>query len=224
MELSVFDLSKHLGVVPGTIERWVQQGKLPVSKKGTNFKFHTKELEQWAAKHNISLKLSDKRTKEKSQESVIQLSSAVRNGGVYFDIRGNDMKSVLESCIEKISGIPDEFKAELLDRLTERERALSTGIGNGIAIPHPREQLGYLSEPLVSICFLDKPVDYHAVDNQPVWVLFFILCPVLKMHLYLLSALSFCLRDNLFISFLKSKPEPEDLVGKIENLQKANPV
>ena len=156
MELSVFDLSKHLGVVPDTIERWVRQGKLPVSKEGGNYRFRTSELQKWAKKHNICLNLSDKRAPEKKSESVILLSRAVQNGGVYFDIQGNDVKSVLKASLEKILKLPDDFKADLLDRLIEREQALSTGIGNGIAIPHPRVQLGYLNEPLVAICFLEN--------------------------------------------------------------------
>ncbi len=224
MELSVFDLSKHLGVVPDTIERWVRQGKLPVFKKGINYRFDTKELDKWAAKHNISLNFSDIGTPQKEIESVIPLSIAVQNGGVYFDIQGNDVNSVLKSSVEKISNISDDFKTDLLDRLIDREQALSTGIGNGIAIPHPREQLSYLKIPLVSVCFLEHPVDYQALDNRPVSVLFFILCPALKMHLHLLSSLSFCLRDYQFINFLKSRPTADQLVEKIEIIQKANPI
>jgi PTS system nitrogen regulatory IIA component len=132
--------------------------------------------------------------------------------------------SVLKACIKKISIIPDDFKKDLFDRLLEREQALSTGIGNGIAIPHPREQLSYLNAPVVSICFLSDPVDYNALDHQPVSVLFFILCPALKMHLHLLSALSFCLRDTQFKRFLNARPDPLQLIEKIEILQKANPI
>ena len=214
MELSVFDLSKHLGVVPDTIERWVRQGKLPVFKKGINYRFDTKELDKWAAKHNISLNFSDIHTPQKEIESVVPLSIAVRNGGVYCDIQGNDVNSVLKSSIEKISNISNDFKTDLLDRLMNREQSLSTGIGNGIAIPHPREQLSYLKSPLVSVCFLEHPVDYKALDNRPVSVLFFILCPALKMHLHLLSSLSFCLRNHSFIDFLKLRPTADQLIEK----------
>ena len=224
MELSVFDLSKHLGVAPNTIERWVRQGKLPVSLKGTNYRFQSSELKNWASKHNINLKLTEKNAPEEQSESLIPLSIAVQNGGVYFNIQANDVNSVLKSCLEKISKIPNDFKTDLLDRLIEREQALSTGIGNAIAIPHPREQLSYLTDPMVSVCFLEHPVDYKALDNQPVSILFFLLCPSLKMHLHLLSVLSFCLRDNQFIDFLKSKPDPAALVEKIEILQDANPL
>ncbi len=221
MELSIFELSKHLGVAQDTIERWIRQGKLPVSKKGTKYRFHANELEKWAVKHNINLNLSIKVTLEK--EPLLPLSIAVENGGIYFDIQGNDVKSVLESCVDKISKIPDNFKIDLVDRLVQREQVISTGIGNGIAIPHPREQLSYLESPIVSVCFLTNQVDYKALDNQPVSVLFLILCPELKMHLHLLSVLSFCLRDSQFIDCLKLKPNPEQLIERIEVLQKANP-
>ena len=224
MELSVFDLSKHLGVSPNTIERWLRQGKLPVSKKGANFRFETKELKKWASNRNINLDFLDKDMPKKEIESIIPLSIAIQDGGVYFDIQGNDVNSVLKACLERISDIPDDFKTDLLDRLIEREKALSTGIGNAIAIPHPREHLLYLTRPLVSVCFLEHPVDYKALDNQPVSVLFFILCPALKMHLHLLSELSFCLRDYQFVSFLKSRPDPAGLVKEIEVLQKTNPI
>ena len=224
MELSVFDLSKSLSVSPNTIERWLRQGKLPVFKKGANYRFHTSELEQWASKHNISLNLMDKDALEKEKESIIPLSDAVKNGGVYFDIQANDVNSILKACLEKISGISDDFKEDLFERLVEREKALSTGIGNGIAIPHPREQLSYFTRPMVSVCFLEHPVNYKALDNQPVSILFFLLSPTLRMHLHLLSVLSFCLRDYQFTNFLKSRPDPLALVEKIEVLQKTNPI
>ena len=219
MELTIFDLSKHLGVVPDTIERWVRQGKLPASKADGNYRFRTSELQKWASKHNISLNITGKKVPEKKSDPVISLSSAVENGGVIFDIPGNDVNSVLNASLEKISKVPKDFQADLLDRLMEREQALSTGIGNGIAIPHPRVPLGYLGEPLVAVCFLEHPVDYNAMDQQPVDVLFFILCPDLKFHLHLLSALSFCLRDKSFTQFLRSRPDHSALIEKIEDLQ-----
>jgi PTS system nitrogen regulatory IIA component len=222
MECSALDLSKYLGVATNTIDRWLRQGKLPVIKKGIKYIFRTKDLEKWASRHNITLNLSDKGMPEKEKEFVISLSSAIQNGGIYFDIQGDDVNSVLKASITKISEIPLDLKTDVFDRLIEREQSLSTGIGNSIAIPHPREQLSYLTNPMVSVCFLANSVDYKALDNQPVSILFFLFGKSLTMHLHLLSALSFCLRDSQFVSFLKSKPEPEQLVEKIEIIQKAN--
>ncbi|MBU0971196.1 MAG: PTS sugar transporter subunit IIA, partial [Proteobacteria bacterium] len=194
------------------------------SKIGSNYRFRASELQKWASKHNISLTISDKEVPEKKNESGILLSHAVQNGGVYYDLLGKDVKSVLKASLERISKIPKDFKADLLDRLMEREQALSTGIGNGIAIPHPRVPLGYLNDPLVAVCFLENPIDYQAMDQQPVKVLFLILCPDLKFHLHLLSALSFCLRDKSFVQFLNACPDPGALIEKIDLLQNLNPL
>lgn len=232
MELSVFELSEYLGVVPDTIERWVRQGKLPISKKGAKYRFRLTELEKWASKHNISLDISKKKTAAKkitgreNQENndSISLSTAVQNGGVYYDIQGKNVKDVLFSAVQNNPHIPDEFKSELVQRLVEREAALSTGIGNGIAIPHPREQVAYLSHPMVCVCFPKFPVDYNALDHQPVFVLFLILCPDLKVHLHLLSSLAYCLRDREFVGFLNTRPDPSLLVKEIERLQRTNPI
>lgn len=224
MELSVFELSKHLNVSPDTVERWIRQGKLPVSKKGNTYRFKTLELKKWASKNNIRLDIFDTKNVEKKENTIVSLSQSIRNGGVYTGISGQDSSSVLAAAVETIANIPEEQKASLLDQLIEREAALSTGIGKGFAIPHPRQPQNYLKQPMVCVCFLDSPVDYKALDNQPVSVLFFILCPDLKMHLQLLSGISFCLKDHSFVDFLASQPDEPALVEKIEILQKNNPL
>jgi PTS system nitrogen regulatory IIA component len=224
MTLSVFDLSTYLGVNPDTIKRWVRQGKLPVLPKGTDLRFEKKALEKWADLHNIRLNLSDKKSGEKQNQIGVTLSQALQNGGIYSDIQGNDVVTVLASCVKKIPQVPDDFKPDLLDRLVERENAFSTGVGNGMAIPHPRQQLSYLPHPMITVNFLASPVDYNALDGQPVFLLFCILCPSLQYHLHLLSALSFCLRDKDFIRFLKSRPQMDQLVEKTVMLQETNPL
>ena len=222
MELSISELSKHLGVEQNTIERWIRQGKLPVSQKGVAYRFRASDLKKWASKHNLSLNLEKQSMPEKETDPLISLSKAVQNGGLYFNMPGSDVTSVLSASIETIKPIPQELKSDLFNRLMEREQALSTGIGNGIAIPHPRTQLANLKEPLVAVCFLENLVDYNALDRQPVGILFFLLCPDLKLHLHLLSSLSFCLRDKSFIQFLKSRPDPKIFIEKIEFLQALN--
>ena len=224
MKLSKIDLSKHLGVTPKTIDRWMKQGKLPISKKDGNYLVRGEELEKWAFKHQIKLSLSHTQKPATKPDTIISLSDAVGRGGVYYDIPGHDSATVLESSIERMTRIPGDFKMDLLDRLIERENALSTGIGKGIAIPHPRDPLAYLNHSMVSICLLDKPVDYNALDHQPVFALCFILCPSLKKHLHLLSALAFCLKSPSFIDLLKSKANMDQLIRKIETLQTENAI
>jgi len=219
MEILITELCKSLGVSRTTIERWIRQGKLPVSKKGRTYSFHARDLKNWAAKNHISLNLKPRPAQGSEAEVQISLSTALENGGVYHDIEtGTDVPAVIHACVEQIKSVPDNCKTDLTQQLIKREEALSTGVGGGIAIPHPRTPLKYLEQPMVAACFLKAPVDYHALDNQPVSTLFFILFPELKFHLHLLSSLSLCLRNKKFSEFLKTRPEQSELIEKIDAL------
>ncbi|MBU4037754.1 MAG: PTS sugar transporter subunit IIA, partial [Proteobacteria bacterium] len=57
-------------------------------------------------------------------------------------------------------------------------------------------------------------------DGKPVSVMFLLVCPSVKSHLYFLSRISFCLRDNSFITFLNNSPTPEMFYEKIEAFEK----
>jgi PTS system nitrogen regulatory IIA component len=69
--------------------------------------------------------------------------------------------------------------------------------------------------PHIAACFLRTPVDFRAVDDQPVTVLFVMLCPTVKAHLHLLSRLSYGLRNAEFVAFLKSAPSAAALLEAV---------
>lgn len=223
MEVSATELSKLLGVAPDTIQRWGRQGKLPVLKTGKGYKFRTDELKKWAKINHINLQISDSpvpgnRTGS-SPEDILTLPEAICNGGIHYNIKGNNKEQVLARCVAEFTHIPAHQKADLIDCLIQREQALSTGLGNGFAVPHPRNPMDFLDTSALSVCFLNTPIEYNALDQQPVSILFFLLCPDLSHHLHLLSTLSFCLKDNAFTLFLKSIPEPDELIRQIKTLQ-----
>ena len=128
---------------------------------------------------------------------------------------GTSKKRLFETIARLISeDQPSLPYDDVLDHLIAREKLGSTGLGGGIAIPHPRTPLKYLEQPMVAACFLKNPVNYHALDKQPVSTLFFILFPELKFHLHLLSSISLCLRNRQFSEFLKTCPEQSELIEK----------
>ncbi len=102
----------------------------------------------------------------------------------------------------------------------EREKLTSTGIGQGVAIPHPRNPMGQgLTEPMIVTCFLEKNVAFQSIDDQPVFVLFLLLSPTIEIHLNLLSRLSFCLRESDFIRFIRQAPDAEQFLSRIEEME-----
>jgi PTS system nitrogen regulatory IIA component len=94
--------------------------------------------------------------------------------------------------------------------LLARESAGSTGIGDGVAIPHARNPIVmHIPRPLISLCYLEQPIDFGAIDNQPVHTLFTIVSPTIKTHLGLLSRLAFALRDATFAQTVARRSQRE---------------
>jgi PTS system nitrogen regulatory IIA component len=137
-------------------------------------------------------------------------------GGIFYDIPGRTREEVLEA-VSKLSGIPPGVDRRLLYQLLVcREALASTGVGEGIAMPHPRDPVVVrVDEPVVLLCFLAQPVDFGAVDGEPVRVLFTLLSPTVSSHLQMLSRLSFVLHDAVLRGMLRGKASAEDLLGQL---------
>jgi PTS system nitrogen regulatory IIA component len=178
-------------------------------------------LEKWAATHNLPISLNGNQADDPPPESLDSLASAMQRGKVCHRIAGKDAAAVLRSAVDCIDFLSEDSRDELFEKLIEREQLASTGIGNGIAIPHPRDPLSQPPEmPVIATCFLEKPVDFNAIDDQPVSVFFVLISPTVKHHLHLLSRLSFCIRDKAFVAFLRAHPDAAALFSRIAEFEK----
>jgi nitrogen PTS system EIIA component len=144
------------------------------------------------------------------------LAERVARGGVYYNIEGENPVAVLRNMVQNIA-LPELVEREaLLQAVLERETLSCTSIGDGIAIPHPRNpMLKDVSEERVAVCFPRHPVSYAALDHRPVFVLFLILSSGTKTHLYTLSELSFLCHQPEFRAFLAEKPSRALLAERI---------
>jgi PTS system nitrogen regulatory IIA component len=225
MKLTVEEIARCLDLPVRKVERWISQGRIPIRQDGRICVFNESVLDKWAATHNLSFQLPDEKPKKKKTKAGTSpsegLLAAMKRGGVYYDIAGSDVKSALASATMQLSVFSDEAKQTLCQRLVEREQLMSTGIGKGVAIPHPRTPLENLGdESILATFFLDDKVDFGSIDDKPVFVLFILLSPTTKEHLNLLSRLAFCVRDDGFVSFLETAPDTEALFTKIEAFEK----
>ena len=228
MKLSLKEISDVLDLPQGTIERWIRQGKIPVQKKGhDSCIFNKAVLKRWARNHNLSFTMSE--TSEDSPVSKVEnaqpreenLLAAMKRGGLVRSVPGEDAETIFNHVVNHVPDISPEGKAELVERLLQREELVSTGIGKGVAIPHPRSPMPELFTcPRIVTCFLNHPVDFGAIDEKHVFVMFFLLSPTITCHLNLLSRLSFCLRDNAFLNLLSMPVEEQGVWMMIETLEK----
>ncbi len=199
--LTIQEVATRLGVTVETVHRWIRQGKIPMQRNRGNYAIRPAMLERWAKDHKLEIKneRQDPTVQSTGEQAFDGILPAMQRGGIFCDIGGNDREAVLQAAVEVIPGIPESDKNRVLDSLIEREQLASTGIGNGIALPHPRSNPGItLALPQITTCFLSAAVDFEAIDARPVSTVMVLLSNSTKHHLAMLSKLSYYLRNPSF--------------------------
>lgn len=142
----------------------------------------------------------------------MKLDSILSPGRTLCGAPGSSKKRVLENISQFICQDLSEFNPnQLFENLVAREKLGSTGLGNGIAIPHCRiTQCQQITGTLIK---LDKAVDFDAIDNEPVDLLFVLLVPeqAHDEHLNVLATLAELFSNPSFCQQLRSADCSESL-------------
>ncbi|MDY0164748.1 PTS sugar transporter subunit IIA [Desulfobotulus sp.] len=218
--LSLQEMAASLELPVYTLERWIRQGRIPIVRAENLCVFREENLSRWARQHHIPFRMRE----EVSSPLPFcddSLEAAFRRGRFMQGLEGENAVDLLGRMAGAVPGISRDQEAQLLEKLLEREALGSTGVGRGIALPHPRTPLpGFPEKSCIITAFPVKPVAYASLDGQPVFVFFMLLSPDVKAHLSLLSRLSFCLRDPDFYAGISRNPENEVLIGAVRELEK----
>jgi len=220
MQLTVREVSGLLNISEKTVYRWINQGILPAYRVNDQYRFNRAELLEWATsrKMNVSVDLFDE--PESSSAPLPDLADALQAGGIFYRIGGTDKESALRAVVEHMR-LPEEVDREFLLRvLLARENLQSTGIGDGIAIPHVRNPIVlHVMRPMITLCFLERPVEFGALDGKPVYVLFSLISPTVRAHLRMLSRLSFALNDAGFKDAIIHQAAREEILNQARRVE-----
>ncbi|MGO8693034.1 MAG: PTS sugar transporter subunit IIA [Rectinemataceae bacterium] len=224
MQLSVKDAAGILNVSEKTIYRWIKQGLLPSYRINEQFRFNRAELLEWATQRRIQVSPDIFAESGEGRPALPSLSDALKAGGIAYRVEGDDQASVLRAVVEVLN-LPEEVDREYLYQvMMARETLGSTGIGDGIAIPHVRNPVVlHVSKPTITLCFLEHPIDFHAIDNEPVDTMFAIVSPTVRAHLHLLSRLGFVLRNPEFKAVVKNRSAREAIAEALIAAESAIP-
>jgi PTS system nitrogen regulatory IIA component len=151
------------------------------------------------------------------------LASLVERGGVYYNVFGANPKELLATAIGLLPSSIDP--QNLYREILEREALLSTGIGRGIALPHPRNLM--LKEdapsdgggPFVTIIFPAQPLDWNAPDGGKVHTVFLIVSSSAKQHLDALSKINFLCKQEKFYSLIKARFPEDQIIAAIREAE-----
>lgn len=224
MQLSVRDISKYMKVSERQVLQWVEKEALPAARLGNQYRFNRADVLEWATERGLEVSPEILRDAHEESAELPLLSEALRAGGVHTGLPGSTKEEVLRS-ITRVIPLPEGAKPELIFQLLmAREDLGSTALGEGIAVPHVRNPIVlHTRQATLSLCHLDQPIEYGAIDRQPVHTLFLIISPTVKGHLHLLSRLSFALRDPGFRAALRERRPLEDMIREIRRVEEGLP-
>ena len=221
MEFSLKEVALRLQMPIETLYRWIRQGKIPMQRNQGEYVIREEMLERWADEHQLKVYCPLPTAAESDGETRSDLVlPAMQRGGFFYQVEGTSKEYVLQAAVKCLPNV-DSIKQELIyTKLLEREKMASTGIGHGIALPHPRANPATgLSLPQITTCFLAAPIEFDAIDHLPVSVVMVLLSCSTQQHLSLLSKLSYFLHDHQFRDFLLSAPPAEALLGKVASME-----
>lgn len=147
----------------------------------------------------------------------MKISDLVSEDLILPELAGNDTGSVLREFANAAQRAGNYSDADLLfERLYDREKQESTGIGNGIAIPHCKVE--NLQTVFIAIGYSPHGVQFKAIDGQLTYFFFLVVSPANAsvLHLRCLAALSRLLRSPNFIAHLKERPQKQELIQLIK--------
>lgn len=151
----------------------------------------------------------------------MKITDFLNVNGIKLDLEATEKEGVLEEMVDILAGVKDiGDKKSILRALVERENLGSTGIGQGIAIPHGKTDK---VDGLVAVLGVSrKGVNFEALDGEPVYILFLLVAPkdTAGPHLKALAQISRLLRDSYFCELLRRCKTPKevfDLISKEEN-------
>lgn len=154
--------------------------------------------------------------------SSAAICELLRPETINLNLKSTDRSSVLEELVAQIpelAGQPDA-RQTLLRALHEREQLHSTGIGDGIALPHARNALvGLVEHPIIVFGRHAEGIAYGAIDAVPARLFFLLIAPTVTQHLAILARLSRALRDPKLRRNLLTADQPEKVIALLQEAE-----
>ena len=236
MDLKIKEIAKLLNVSETTIRRWLAKEEIPAYRLHHQYRFNLIEIENWMmgcrlakgkkplppkeeeGESSSSQTKSHKALLENVQKGGMQqfgLYRALHCGQVITSLDAQNKEDLINKTMEMVSQQLSLDRIVISELLLDRERLMPTALNKGIAVPHARD--AFLKKPhdVIVILFPKEPIDWGALDGEPVHTLFFLFACNEKRHLHLLAKLAHLSRDGVALKLLQQKPEKRELLNYI---------
>ena len=141
----------------------------------------------------------------------MKILDVLKKESITVDLKATDKKGVLEELVASVAAFSNAGPEEMVRVLLDRERLGSTGIGNGIGIPHGK--LKGLDQLVLGFGISRKGVDFESMDHRPTYLFFLLITPENSTgpHLKLLARISRILKSVPFREKLLNAADQDEI-------------
>ena len=152
----------------------------------------------------------------------MDINEIIDPASVIANLKPSSKKQLLQELAEAGAERTGIESHTIFESLLEREKLGSTGVGNGVAIPHAK--LPGMDRMVGVFAHLNKPVAFEAVDDQPVDIVFMLLAPEGSGadHLKTLSKVARLLRDQSTLASIRTSTDPDAIFSLLTSLENAS--
>jgi len=217
MDLNTKDISHLLMLSEKEVHQLIKKNEIPFQHLHDKVVFNKQQIIEWALGRNLPINVSGHQ--KLSEYHIETLSTLLDKDSFHYNcaLTGS---GYLEQMVSQINFEKNVDSEIIIQLLKSRESMMSTAIGNGISLPHPRVPLMVgRNKPLINFFFPNKSLDIKSIDGKPVHTFILLISQTIKQHLSLIAHLSFLLSKETFRFALENRLECNeilDIIIKIE--------
>lgn len=219
MILTLKELAEYLRVNERTILRMEKSGKIKGTKIGGQWRFNGSQIDQIF--FPASQKESALETDEEGGSSIlthpqigIPVSRVMSEDRILLNLTSKTGEDAIKELTDTrmLNGLVLDV-SDLREKCLQREKVLSTGVGEGIAIPHPRDPIPTLRASAVVIYGYSKDgIDFNAPDGKKVHMFFLVCSQNIELHLHLMGCMARLLKSQEFVEALPKCKKNADVL------------
>ncbi|MCK9212766.1 MAG: PTS sugar transporter subunit IIA [Ignavibacteriaceae bacterium] len=217
MDLTIKDISVLLLKPEKEIQGLIKKKEIPFQTINDKLLFNKQQIIEWALSRNIPINISNH---EKMSEYHVETLNTILDENSFFYDCDLSEKTYIEQMVNLIDLEKNVDKGIIVQLLKNREELMSTAIGNGISLPHPRIPLMVgKNKPLINFFFPKNPLDLKSLDEKPVHTIILMISQTIKQHLSMLAHLSFLLSQEAFRFALANRLNYKEIIDIISHIE-----
>jgi nitrogen PTS system EIIA component len=217
MDLNTKDISHLLMLPEKEVQQLIKKKEIPFQYLHDKVVFNKHQIIEWALGRNLPINVSGHL---KLKEYHIDTLGALLDKDSFHYNCELTKTSYIEQMISQLSFEKNVDREIIIQLLKSRESMMSTAIGNGISLPHPRVPLMVgKNKPLINFFFSNTPLDLTSIDGNPVHTLILLISQTIKQHLSLIAHLSFLLSKETFRFALENRLESNEILDIIKKIE-----